>query len=142
MSATKMTCDTCGGWGDYPVAGPYPEHTITHEPCPECNPMTTPTIHLNGTSKDELVRQYTTALNALWFAIEAHNRAAPHARDYYPQGDSAYTAASTEHLNRKYSLYEVYSQLEQLRNAIIKRDTESNVVSMLEVLRRDAGLTR
>jgi hypothetical protein len=31
-----MTCNTCGGWGDYPVAGPYPEHTITHEPCPEC----------------------------------------------------------------------------------------------------------
>jgi hypothetical protein len=31
-----MTCNTCGGWGDYPVAGPYPEHTITREPCPEC----------------------------------------------------------------------------------------------------------
>jgi hypothetical protein len=91
--------------------------------------MTTPTIHLNGTSRDELVKQYTAALNALWFAIEAHNRAAPHARDYYPQGDSAYTAASTEHLNRKYSLYEVYSQLEQLRNCIAMQDCDYAVKS-------------
>jgi hypothetical protein len=34
-----MTCNTCGGWGDYPVAGPYPELTITHEPCPECESL-------------------------------------------------------------------------------------------------------
>jgi hypothetical protein len=53
------------------------------------NPLITPTIHLNGTSREALAEQYAnimTAANALLDAIRA---AAPNDRDYYPQGPLA-----------------------------------------------------
>ena len=42
-----------------------------------------PRIHLNGTSKGELLDQLKAADRALGAAEEALGRAAPNARDYY-----------------------------------------------------------
>lgn len=58
-------------------------------------PLTTPTIHLNGTSADDLFKQYADAAGALRAALKA--LPVPHARDYYVQGPDAYARARSEH---------------------------------------------
>ena len=80
--------------------------------------LTVPTVHLNGTSRDELLRQVQDAGQALWQAIDALAKAAPNARDYYPQGVVAYPAARGEHDRRCQALRKVYHELTQLSEAI------------------------
>jgi hypothetical protein len=62
--------------------------------------MMTPTIHLNGTSKEVLMEQVLDALNGLRGALNAMEAAAPNARDYYPQLDRAFERARKEHEER------------------------------------------
>lgn len=52
--------------------------------------MMIPTLHLNGTSRTELIKQLTDAGHALALAIDALGNASPHGRDYYPQGPDAF----------------------------------------------------
>ena len=59
--------------------------------------MMKPTIHLNGTSSDELSRQLEKVYVACSELIDALSNARPHGRDYYPQGDDAIGKASAEH---------------------------------------------
>ena len=80
--------------------------------------MIKPTIHLNGTSKESLLDQVTDAREALNAAIGALNNAAPNARDYYPQGDSAFIQATLEHRNRVTKLVAVCNELSDLAEAI------------------------
>lgn len=58
--------------------------------------MTTHTIHLNGTSRDELVRQYLSAYRAFDTFAEELADATIHPRDFYPQGENAYAQAVAE----------------------------------------------
>jgi hypothetical protein len=48
--------------------------------------MIYPTIHLNGTSKKQLLEEYSDACAALHKAIFKMERLTVHDRDYYPQG--------------------------------------------------------
>ncbi len=73
--------------------------------------MMIPTVHLNGTSKADLVKQYAEARLAVRNAIEALAAANPNARDYYPQGDRAYSAAAKQHARRIQLLAEVSEEL-------------------------------
>lgn len=50
-------------------------------------PMVVPSVHLNGTSKDELITQLVAVDHAIEKAIAAIRRAMPHNRDYYVQPD-------------------------------------------------------
>ena len=59
--------------------------------------MLKPTIHLNGTSSQELSRQLEKVYVACNDLIDALSNARPHGRDYYPQGDSALNEATKEH---------------------------------------------
>jgi hypothetical protein len=58
---------------------------------------TLPTIHFNGSGAERLFKH----ANEAWFALDTVvgrvAEAAPHARDYYPQGDDAYGKASAEY---------------------------------------------
>lgn len=56
-----------------------------------------PTVHLNGTSKDELLRLHMEARETLRVALLAFEATHPHGRDYYPQGPDAQLAASQAH---------------------------------------------
>lgn len=67
---------------------------------PEMKGPMIPTVHLNGTSRAELLRQLTTAAEAARTLIEALNEAMPNGRDYYPQGDDAIQQARREHAVR------------------------------------------
>lgn len=81
--------------------------------------MLFPTIHLNGTSREELVRRYTAACEAVRDALAQVVDAAPNGRDYYPQGDGAIKRAQQEHDSRCDRLRSVLRELEQITEAIV-----------------------
>ena len=55
-----------------------------------------PTIHLNGTSAAELQDQAAAVMDAAAVLDQAIRAAWPNARDYYPQGSTAHSAAVDE----------------------------------------------
>jgi len=55
--------------------------------------MSIPTVHLNGTSRDSLVKQRVNIIDALLGVEKAISQAWPHGRDFYPQGPDALSAA-------------------------------------------------
>lgn len=73
--------------------------------------MRFPTVHLNGTSKKELIEQYDKAIYDLNQAIQSLMAAAPHRRDYYPQGDFAFSEASQQFRAQVTSLCGVRDEL-------------------------------
>lgn len=73
--------------------------------------MMVPTIHLNGTSRDELERQIMDAAYALQEAISKLKGMAPNGRDYYPQGPDAIIQATSEHRIRLKKVKEIYEEL-------------------------------
>lgn len=76
--------------------------------------MIKPTIHLNGSSAERLREAYETAANAITTAIAALAETAPNARDYYPQGPSAFPLATEGHLERMKRLDAVRAELMEL----------------------------
>jgi len=76
--------------------------------------MITPTVHLNGTSREALDDQFVTAINALTAAMNAVAAAGPNARDYYVQGPDAFRIAQQGHQARLDQLKAVRAQIEQL----------------------------
>lgn len=81
---------------------------------PEERAMMLPTIHLNGTSAEELFNQVLTAGHAVRDAVSALVKATPSARDYYVQGNGAFAVAIEEHGIRVEKLQSVYRELEAL----------------------------
>lgn len=84
--------------------------------------MQTPTIHLNGTSREALQEQIAEACSAIRAAENALIAAQPNARDYYPQGDGAYRRAECEHARRLSALVDVRTELELMYDAIDNQD--------------------
>ena len=58
--------------------------------------MMIPTIHLNGTSRASLLSELESAHAAMSAAIDALRQVTVHGRDYYVQGEHAYTQARSE----------------------------------------------
>lgn len=77
--------------------------------------MIKPVIHLNGTSKEALAKQYDDAVKVLRGAIQAVEDTAPNARDYFVFGVSGYPQAVTEHIERLGKLRSVLKELTDLR---------------------------
>ncbi len=78
-----------------------------------------PTVHLNGTSRNELLEQVRNAYTALQDAINVMCKAAPHGRDYYPQtSDAPYELARTQHYNRITKIEEVMKEYLQMYKEI------------------------
>jgi hypothetical protein len=82
--------------------------------------MTVPTIHNNGTCREELVKQQLDAVNALEEAIAAVQRAMPNGRDYYPQGDGAIRRAMEEHYDRLARLLSLQSEYQTMGEKILE----------------------
>ena len=79
----------------------------------------TPLVHLNGTSAEELTRQYEAAYRALDEARDKVAAAAPNGRDYYPLGPDAYTQAAREHEDRMKKLNLVFADIETTLMALL-----------------------
>lgn len=80
--------------------------------------MIKPTVHLNGTSRGELQRQYEVAASALGHAIDAVVEAGPHGRDYYVQGPDASSLAIREHEARVMKLREVLAEIDDIHRSL------------------------
>ena len=80
--------------------------------------MRIPTIHHNGTPREQLIDQVETAVCAMTDAITALERMAPNGRDYYPQGPEAITEAVAEHRARLSKARDLVKELYAFFNAI------------------------
>jgi hypothetical protein len=74
--------------------------------------MQLPIIHLNGTGKDTLTREYFEALDKLNDAIEAFGAITVNGRDYYPAGPGAIQTALEQHLTAEQHLNATKAHLE------------------------------
>jgi hypothetical protein len=76
--------------------------------------MIHPTVHLNGTSKKELLNQWRAIYLALATARDTLRESGPNGRDYYPQGPDAIRTAETEHCERLAKIESVMEDLDEL----------------------------
>lgn len=76
--------------------------------------MMIPTVHLNGTSKDALLDQLTEAKRALYIALGKMVDAAPNGRDYYTQGNQAFSQATLEYAERTDAIRTLIEEYETL----------------------------
>jgi hypothetical protein len=82
-------------------------------------PLIKPTVHLNGSSRDALCEALEQARAALRSAIVALEECSPHARDYYPQGDTAFHRAVAQHKRRMLALKSVDLELTDIHESVV-----------------------
>jgi hypothetical protein len=71
----------------------------------------TPTVHLNGTGRETLLKEVVDAAHAVDAAWTALAAMTVHARDYYLQGPNALRQAEREHRERLEAIRAVYDDL-------------------------------
>ena len=74
--------------------------------------MKIPTVHLNGTSKDELVQQLNDLYLALGDAMDVLAKAGPNGRDYYPD-PGRMEKAIMQHQRRGQVLRDLRAEIEE-----------------------------
>ena len=77
-----------------------------------------PLIHMNGTSRRELVRQLWEAIGGITNAMDLLADACPNGRDYYPKGPDAIQEALRQHNNRLHNLMAARDELTEIAEAI------------------------
>ena len=70
-----------------------------------------PTIHPNGDTAKTLIEQLLTVRNATVSVMGALKSAAPNARNYYPQGDMAFTTAKSQYRRRMDALLNIQDEI-------------------------------
>jgi hypothetical protein len=80
--------------------------------------MIFPTIHLNGTSKQQLLDDYCDVSHALNAAIEKMIENGPNARDYYIDSPHAFRQAIKEHHDRIEKIHAVKAEIDQITEHI------------------------
>jgi hypothetical protein len=85
-----------------------------------------PTVHLNGTSKDELLEQIEEAYAAIGTAVKALAKMGPNGRDYYVQKDNPIYQAQDQHSARMKKLLDVQRELEALVEGIADQPDNRN----------------
>lgn len=73
--------------------------------------MIFPTVHMNGTSRADLVDGLLDARSAVVAAMGAIRAVYPNGRDYYPQGPDALRAAEKEYDERLTTLNRIANDL-------------------------------
>lgn len=77
------------------------------------NELVLPLIHLNGSGKDMLLREYAAAAESLRSFMDVLRRATLHPRDYYPIGEDAWSAALASRMEINAKLLEVEEYLQK-----------------------------
>ena len=80
--------------------------------------MIKPTIHMNGTSKADLLDGYCNVINALHKALEALQHNHPNTRDYYTQPAGTFEAAREQHRSQFLRINSVLQEIEQIAEGI------------------------
>lgn len=89
--------------------------------------MQYPLIHLNGTNGQDLLDQYSAAMETLSDAIVALRGVDVHGRDYYTINSDAASVAMKEHRARLSSLNTVLQDLEKIATNICEQITRPNM---------------
>lgn len=84
--------------------------------------LAAPTIHLNGTSRDELLTALENSHEALTSANDALRKTAPNGRDYYVQAEGCFNKAVDEHRNRMLRLTHVEAEIAAIICAIVDNE--------------------
>jgi hypothetical protein len=89
--------------------------------------MKVPTVHLNGTSQEELLEQWRNVYRATYTLLDALAKATPHGRDYYVQGPDGegITQARKEHAARIKAVHDLQAECADMANAIGKQGRQS-----------------
>ena len=66
-----------------------------------------PVIHLNGSGRERLLREYEAAAEALSHFIDRWRSTTFHPRDYYPIGDDAWDQAKADRMEMSAKLYDI-----------------------------------
>jgi len=85
------------------------------------SPPIVPTIHLNGTSGQDLKTEYYAAFEAIEAAVEALAAATLNARDYYVQSANAYYEAREQRAEAFDKLRQVQDYVEGMLVGIINQ---------------------
>lgn len=88
---------------------------MTRMPTPDFGNVTTPDVHLNGTSGEALAEMYDLAAHKLNDALVALCDAAPNARDYM---HNSFKRATEQHVARIEKLRGVLAELMEIRESI------------------------
>jgi hypothetical protein len=85
-------------------------------------PLMAPKVNISGTSRSELVRQYSAAQVGIMQAIKAVREAAPHMRDFqtYEDTSEAYRTALRQHMARVSALESMDNEFNSLAHAVMK----------------------
>ena len=83
--------------------------------------MILPIIHMNGTSRQELIDQRTAVLDTIRATLTALGKMSPNGRDYYPV-PGLWDLADQVHGTRIYRLKEIHDEI--LAEAIAISDSE------------------
>lgn len=75
-----------------------------------------PTVHLNGTAREDLIEQYATALHAIREARRVLESAGPHQRDY--PIPVKWQLALSQHVHRYLQLSEIENELVAIVDAL------------------------
>jgi hypothetical protein len=108
---SNQRCACPNGWPEGRGLGRHPDGRF----------VAPPTVHLNGTSGASLIEQNRVVRVTLRTAIVALQEARPHARDYYPQGELAFSHAQSEYKSRMERLESVLHELEELGHKLAER---------------------
>jgi hypothetical protein len=73
-----------------------------------------PTVHLNGTAAEELMRQNLEALKFLQEADSYLANASPHGRDYYVQEEGSFQQAVKEHEARRAAIAKIIEEITEI----------------------------
>ena len=77
-----------------------------------------PIVHLNGSGRESLMRQYHNAYMKLQEAIVALREVDTHDRDFYPLGPDAGPQARLEQRARETKLAEIQGEMLQLYSSV------------------------
>jgi hypothetical protein len=80
--------------------------------------LMTPSVHLNGTSGEQLFEQVCGVLDVLRALRKAMDDASPNARDYYIQGDDAFKIAVLQHDARGFKVTVLIEEYQALAEGI------------------------
>jgi hypothetical protein len=80
--------------------------------------MQLPAIHMNGTSKGDLLEAACDCRAAIVKAFETVHQLGPNARDYYVLGGSYYDVAMREHMDRLTRLRKLIEEFDEIVEGI------------------------
>lgn len=84
--------------------------------------LVAPTVHLNGTGRDDLLDALETAHEALTAAHDALRKTAPNGRDYYVQKIGNLEKAIDEHTDRMRRIMHVEAEIAAIICAIVDNE--------------------